>query len=668
MSTTARCYGESLPDQVDRVARLADAQSEVVGDIRDLYRDRANLEREYATKMQALAQKAVEKKNKRMSPAVVGDEPSKAWNEETLTRSTFESLYSKIIASMVNSAQEHTNLCNSLNTQVVGVSCRPSQQTQFYQRLLSDRDRVYNDRLLTQMQYDEECEEVETYRQKQGRAHDDKHADRAARQYQQQQADMYNAKNIYLIATTVANKVKDRFYAEDLPSLENSLSSAEKLQTHLLSGLVLTLHQAHNLQLAHHEALKAQASMVDAAANELDTNKDQDLFIEYNLRPFSAPNDWVFEPCATHYDTGELNAEGAPKVVLQNKLSRSRSKLTELRPLLENKRKEADQLTKIVTAYLENPSLGNVDDIIDNFLDTQHQATLFDNSLTIVDTEVQTIEAALDGDVGSQSPHAFKSSSFTIPTECGYCGTSIWGLSKQGKSCKLCGLAVHSKCELKVAADCTGVRGSRHRSTDSLSRASSRPFDAGPASSVTALPAAASSTPTPSSFAQSDLHSHTEEPQAARVVFDFTPTSPFELAVHEGDTVRIVEEDDGSGWVKVSDNRGGKGLVPASYIDYTGAEASSSSSQALSGVQAPRGRHPEGSGKYVRALFEYKSQGPDELDVTDGETIELTNGAAGGQNYAEGWWEGIDASGRKGIFPSNYVSTTEIATLSGSTG
>jgi hypothetical protein len=28
--------------------------------------------------------------------------------------------------------------------------------------------------------------------------------------------------------------------------------------------------------------------------------------------------------------------------------------------------------------------------------------------------------------------------------------TSIWGLSKQGKTCKQCGLSVHSKCELKV--------------------------------------------------------------------------------------------------------------------------------------------------------------------------------------------------------------------------
>ena len=81
-----------------------------------------------------------------------------------------------------------------------------------------------------------------------------------------------------------------------------------------------------------------------------------------------------------------------------------------------------------------------------------------------------TIYLSISGDEGSQRPHSFKSSSFTIPTECGYCAvremsvnllwcyglteafcqTSIWGLSKQGKTCKACGLSVHSKCELKV--------------------------------------------------------------------------------------------------------------------------------------------------------------------------------------------------------------------------
>jgi len=42
------------------------------------------LERDYAAKLLALAQKNVDKKNKKMARAVVGDEPFTQWNEETL--------------------------------------------------------------------------------------------------------------------------------------------------------------------------------------------------------------------------------------------------------------------------------------------------------------------------------------------------------------------------------------------------------------------------------------------------------------------------------------------------------------------------------------------------------------------------------------------------------
>jgi uncharacterized protein YgiM (DUF1202 family) len=34
--------------------------------------------------------------------------------------------------------------------------------------------------------------------------------------------------------------------------------------------------------------------------------------------------------------------------------------------------------------------------------------------------------------------------------------------------------------------------------------------------------------------------------------------------------VRVLEEDDGSGWVKVADSDGEKGLVPATYLEDAG--------------------------------------------------------------------------------------------------
>ncbi|TFY80912.1 hypothetical protein EWM64_g3101 [Hericium alpestre] len=628
-SPNARSYGESLPDQVDRVASLSDAHLDLFGDL--------------------LAKKAAEKKTKKMGTAVFGEDPAQIWSEESLTQrlfaccvcaetqltlfSTLNNACAKIIGFLVNASQDHNNVADAINNQVVDpvkalerkAEDNIKKEKQFYQKLLSERDRVYNDRTKAKQKYDEECVEE--------RAHDDRHADRVAKQCEQQVTDMLNAKNVYLLSTVVANKTKTRFYTEDLPRLEDQY---QHLQVHLLTKFVNIIHHAQALFITHYDTLKSRVVIVDDALNDVDPGKDQELFMEYNIRPFTAISDWVFEPCASHYDTDEISLEPGPKVFLQNRLARSRAKRQEVEHLLADKSKEADKLLAIVTAYRSNQSLGNADEILENFLQASHQTTSYQMTKTCLDAEIEILESNLGGDEGGQNPHAFKSSSFTIPTECGYCRTSIWGLSKQGKTCKACGLSVHSKCELKVPADCTGNRASRHRQSESLSSVS-RLSSISPSSLQT-------STPSPSPL-QSEIQAQPQEQYPiARVIFDFTPTSPFELAVEEGTVVHVIEEDDGSGWVKVSDNSGGKGLVPASYVQVTDASAPPS--------RAPVPMLQQALTERVRGLYDYQAQGPDELDVREGDIIELTDG---GRNYAEGWWEGIDPRGKRGIFPSNYV-------------
>jgi hypothetical protein len=50
--------------------------------------------------------------------------------------------------------------------------------------------------------------------------------------------------------------------------------------------------------------------------------------------------------------------------------------------------------------------------------------------------------------------------------------------------------------------------------------------------------------------------------------------------------VRVLEEDDGSGWVKVADSDGEKGLVPATYLEDAGTSSleNSEPSQQASGI------------------------------------------------------------------------------------
>ncbi|KAJ7367108.1 hypothetical protein DFH08DRAFT_836568 [Mycena albidolilacea] len=632
-------FGETLPDQVDRISSLFDAHLHLLVEVRELFRERTALEREYATKLNALTKRAAEKRAKLTAAFVVGDEPTKAYTETTLGQNTLNAAFNEIISSMTDTAQGHVNLADSLNTQVVDVlkaverkqeELKKKEMT-FFQRLLTERDRAYADRLKAKQKYDEECSEVETVRQKQVRASDDRHADRAAKQAEQQRIDMLNSKNVYLISTAIANNVKAKFYNKDLPALEDQF---QIIQSRLVIRFAKILSHSVALQAGHMDALKSHLANVEATLAQVDPARDQDIFIEHNIRPFQAPSDWAFEPCVNHYDTDEMSVEPAPKVFLQNKLSRSRAKLQELDPLMDGKRREQDKLVDLFVAYDADHSLGNHEDISEDYLDANHQVISYATSECILKTEMELISAAIGDDEGDQQPHSFKSSSFSIPTQCGYCKTSIWGLSKQGKTCRACNLSVHSKCELKVPADCKHSEHERKSAVSRLSTTASR----------RSVDHAAAAPPTPSAFAHSVAEETYEQSyQSARMLFDFTPTSEFELQVAEGAVVQVIEPDDGSGWVKVSDGENA-GLVPASYVEYEDAAPSGGG-----------GGSEEGSGQYVRGIYAYASGGPDELGLDVGELVELTSGPNGGQQYGDGWWQGINSSGQKGIFPSNYV-------------
>jgi hypothetical protein len=149
-------------------------------------------------------------------------------------------------------------------------------------------------------------------------------------------------------------------------------------------------------------------------------------------------------------------------------------KLEELTVLIESKRRESEQFSKLLVAYTNDHSLGNVDEISNDYLEANQQAVFYATSECILKAEIDTIVAALGDDEGAQQPHSFKSSSFSIPTQCGYCKSSIWGLSKPGKTCKVCGLSVHAKCELKVPAECGHAQGGRSKPSASVSRTLSR--------------------------------------------------------------------------------------------------------------------------------------------------------------------------------------------------
>jgi predicted Zn-ribbon and HTH transcriptional regulator len=93
----------------------------------------------------------------------------------------------------------------------------------------------------------------------------------------------------------------------------------------------------------------------------------------------------------------------------------------------------------------------------------QEELIGLDKRRITAEVETSTITSAV-GDVtlGAKN-HNFKGQTFKIPTNCDLCGDRIWGLSAKGFDCRDCGYTCHSKCEMKVPADCPGEQTKEER-------------------------------------------------------------------------------------------------------------------------------------------------------------------------------------------------------------
>ncbi|GJJ13445.1 hypothetical protein Clacol_007699 [Clathrus columnatus] len=578
MTIVTLAYGSELPDTMEKIAAVSDAQIGLLADLREMFQARISLEKDYAAKLQAVVRKANEKKFKRLSKIILGPEPFRSWNEETLKSSTLDQAYSSLIASLESTGQDHIAFADSLIQVMDSMKILEKtkedmikKQALFYEKLLSVKEKTAADKAKAKSKE---------------RATDNKHAERAAKQLEQQKNDMLNCKNTYLTMIAISNQVKNRFYEHDLVLAENA---------DFITSITEVLQHSQTAGLNHLHSLESRIDSVNTALSQVDPAKDQELFIEYNRTqiPFRIPDDFKFEPCEGFYDT-------------------CREKLVELKPLLTTKQIEIEKLQKLLEAYTADPSLGSLQDVRESILEAEHQFSHLSISQAILNAEMDMITEALGGNATCKAVLHIPDSILS----------SIWGLSKQGKTCKTCHISVHSKCELKVPADCSGA-------DDKLAE-HSHTSPSPPRTSETAS-AETSSDPPYNPSSHSVIHEETTHPNAV-VLFDFEASSTFELSISAGDSVQLLEVDDGSGWIKVANSQGHKGLIPASYIELSEGRSVDSG---MSGVY-----------------------GPDELSIIEGETIELTAGAEGGQNYGDGWWEGVK-SGRKGIFPSNYVGLNQ---------
>ncbi|CAG8515065.1 8350_t:CDS:10 [Acaulospora morrowiae] len=594
-------FGSELRDQVATVNQFVSNGIQFLNEVRDFVKERAQIEKEYASKIDALAKKHLSKRDKKEVTMSVGEIANTLSEKEFYSAksepSTFIKAWTAILVETENLAKERNKFSESVLTgvteQVKTVASKKEdirkKHMSFYQQLTSDKEKIYSEVQKAKSRYDESCLEAQSSHQKQERAPDEKLLDKLRKQASDSNIEMNNNKQ--------------------LQQLNESKTIALR---NIWSGYV-------DLELSSLNESKSHLELALKVIEDIDTRADSQLFIKYNKKKWEEPPDFEFKPSPTFQDNDEMADDENSRVFLSNKLLKSKQKLSELISEVEPKKKEIEGLESLKHAYEDNIKLGDPDVVTDKLHDVIHKVIILENSLTSYQTEIDTIVGIIGDGESEHKMHDFKNAAFTIPTTCDLCQSTIWGIAKQGFNCKDCGYNCHAKCEMKVPPNCTKKKGSIKRGTiydvtDQISPGGTR-------SGTNSYKNGGSRSPTV--YSSSTNEKEDVETWSATVLYDYDADGSTELSVSSGDIITVIKQDDGSGWVMATHN-GKSGFVPASYIEY---------------------------GDYV--LYDYKARSPEELTIKEGDVIDVTNRDVGG-----GWWEGT-LNGKQGQFPANYVTALE---------
>lgn len=362
-------------------------------------------------------------------------------------------------------ANEHDHYGNDLITKVVEPMKVIAQRfeelrkrhAEYADRLEKEKDGSYGELRKTKAKYDSVCQDLEGKRKKTESSFDKAKAQSA---YQQQMIEMNNMKNTYLIAINVTNKQKDMYYHEYVPELMDSLQDLNEFRVLKLNGLWTLASQLESTML------QTSGGLIERQTQEIARNEphlDSMMYIRHNMGAFSDPPDKVFEPSPVWHDEPTMVIDEPAKIYLRNVLNKSKSQLGELRREVDKKKREVESAQKVKQRVRQGTETKDEVTVVSAIFALQEELHALDRKKVTAEVESSTITAVV-GDVtlGAKN-HNFKAQTFKIPTNCDLCGERIWGLSAKGFDCRDCGYTCHSKCEMKVPAECPGESSKEER-------------------------------------------------------------------------------------------------------------------------------------------------------------------------------------------------------------
>ncbi|KAG5418162.1 BZZ1 [Candida metapsilosis] len=574
MSLDQLSIGNDLKDSYKVTSTWIKNGINFLSDIDEFYRERAVIEKEYSTKLKELTKRFFEKKAKVSSNLSVGDEPQ-------ITPGSLESaslvLWNDVLTQTEAIADEKANFSRELQMKIGDnfVSLRGKcerierQVAQINEYLVNEKKNVEDEVAKAKKQYDSLCQSTETARDKNQKSPSDKHARKLA----DKEVEMNNGKNVYLIKINVANRLKDKYYYQDVPEILDYLQELNEDRVALMNKI---LKNANIVERNSLDKVKEKLHLIDNTIDQNNPKLDVAMFIKHNTVDWAEPQDFYFIPCSFWHDDESLVIKEPELTELKKRLNIAtneygkfeQSSLDMKQSLEEStaKRKTDESITLKFDSGLQNSLT-----LLSKFIKE-------DTSRVKNEVEIEIIQNfAGDKDLSYVAPVQHKKSRFGFLK------------SKKAEPEQSDAQSVHTvKSHTSILP--SGVFNLRNKGGGSSG--GSMGSSGGP---------------------------------TARALYAYSATSGDETGLHPGDDLTVVEEDDGSGWTLVSGPQG-QGLVPTSYIKIK-------TKKAPPPVAPKRGAKRV---QYLEALYDYTADGDDELSIQAGDRIILVEDDTDGSGWTEG--------------------------------
>ncbi|CCD23466.1 Bzz1p NDAI_0B04320 [Naumovozyma dairenensis CBS 421] len=623
--------GNELKDSFQQTHKWVENNIKWLKELEQFYRERSKLEKEYSEKLTRLSSEYFTKKSSSSVPLSVGDTPATtpgsleaagivAWNE--------------VLAQTEMISKDHNKLAQDFDTQVAnqlsGLHSKLDMTlvkiAGFNGEIQGKRDNAYQAMEKAKKNYDDACQSMELTRSKYTKSSNE----RNERKLAEKETAMNVSKNDYLIKISLANRLKDKYYFQDIPEALDLLQDLNEARILFLNDIWKT---ATAVERDAGARITKRVDTVDGVVAQNMPHLSTAMYIKHNLKQWKEPADFQYKPSPVWHDDENFIVKSNTEVQeLKIKLAKSEQDYNKFQDMTQAERSKLASLNKTKQALKSNENAIDSNKFYENLKSYLSLISPFTSHETLkLEAEV-TIES-----IQNNVPQEYDLSTDNIDVskqkhKSGFFSKFKQNLLNPDNKPKRTSMNIHSGSSNRIS-----IFGSQKRPTSSAGGSEDVASN-----DVDDLSSNYTTTTSGATSSRTGIKKN-------KVLYAYAKQDTDEISISPGDSISLLAADTGSGWTKIrNDTTGESGLVPTTYVKITENVAVDGGHGNGHAPAVPPPRRTTMPSRTLTAAYSYSAAGDDEISINVGDVITVIRGDDG-----SGWTYG-ELNGSKGLVPTSY--------------